>query len=227
MLKSGFIFLTLGACILVSTTLIQHSVFASGCNREIVVPIKFSSGSTFWHHHGVGTTFVGHFTKGQALVADAVGVFSSDDNGKTTQTTEPWDLTIEGPNNFIEDNSGSDGTLKVTIPATGTYRIKTYPCAIWGSTGDVTITALKAGPSASVRAQTTQDEQAIADCAYQYAVQSGQIIMPHGLIIPPDAFLKTVESNPYYSSGASPQELCIRVAATVIGTMKSIDSIGH
>jgi hypothetical protein len=78
-----------------------------------------------------------------------------------------------------------------------------------------------------VRAQTTEDEQAIANCAYQYAYQIGQLIMPHGLIISRDAFLKTVQSSPYYSSGASPQDLCLRVAQTVIGTMRSIDSLGH
>jgi hypothetical protein len=95
MLKSSFTSLAGGACFgaaaLFSATMFPHSALASSCDREIVVPIKFTPGSVSWHHHGVGTTFVGQFSKGQTLVINAVGrVFSGDDNGKIEQTIEPW-----------------------------------------------------------------------------------------------------------------------------------------
>jgi hypothetical protein len=141
---------------------------ASSCNNEVVVPIKFAKGSVSWHHHGVGTTFVGQFTKGQTVIITAVGSVRRIDRSETiTETTEPWVPEIQGPGGFSKsDFNDNSGALKVTIPATGTYQIKTYPCAIWGNSGDITITAIAASSpreAAPVPAPSTTQPDAAVD----------------------------------------------------------------
>jgi hypothetical protein len=65
---------------------------ASSCNQPIIVPIKFKSGTVSWHHEGLGTDFVGQFSKGQVISITAAGLMVA-----KGYTVEPWMLSIQGP----------------------------------------------------------------------------------------------------------------------------------
>ena len=45
---------------------------ASGCIREVKVPIRFERGAVCWTYHGMGNTFLGNFGSGQLVTAKAI-----------------------------------------------------------------------------------------------------------------------------------------------------------
>lgn len=102
---------------------------ASGCNHEIVVPIKFSPGQSEWFFHGRGTNFFGFFQRGQSLEIEAA-----------SDSHEPWDISIQGPNDFFQMDV--DGNFYINrLPFTGKYVITIGPCSRWGSYGTLSIFA--------------------------------------------------------------------------------------
>lgn len=120
--------------------------FASSCNHEIVVPIKFSPGKTDWMFRGKGTHFFGSFQKGQSLAIGGAGGLNYDVGGDFSWTSEgpdPWQITIEGPGGFTQMTElDSPGLLDVDkLPATGKYVITIGPCAAWGTVGTVVVHA--------------------------------------------------------------------------------------
>jgi hypothetical protein len=117
------------------------SSWASGCNREIVVPIRFQQGSVCWQHVGVGTTFTGQFGAHQRVTGAALGQFySADDNNRTSITAGPWQISVTGPDGFSA-SAGDNGQLDAILPKAGRYSISVGPCAIWGSQGMIEICA--------------------------------------------------------------------------------------
>jgi hypothetical protein len=132
------------------TLAIPAAAVASSCvqENETIVPVEFAPGHSTWHHHGVGTRFIGHFSEGQKLLITAAG----------GTPVEPWQLSIDniatsgaadwttkytpGPDNtFMKATElDRDGILNVTIPKTGNYAISHGPCSSWGTLGDVEIT---------------------------------------------------------------------------------------
>jgi hypothetical protein len=118
---------------------------ASSCNHEIVVPIKFPPGKLEWAFRGKGTHFFGFFQKGQSLnIAGAGGSHDvSGDFSWASSSTDPWQITIEGPNGFIQvPGVETEGVLYVEkLPATGKYVISIGPCADWGESGTLVIHA--------------------------------------------------------------------------------------
>jgi hypothetical protein len=118
---------------------------ASSCNHEIVVPIKFPPGKLEWAFRGRGTHFFGFFQKGQSLnIAGAGGIHDfSGDFSWASSSTDPWQITIEGPNGFIQvTDVETEGVLYVEkLPATGKYVISIGPCADWGESGTLIIHA--------------------------------------------------------------------------------------
>jgi len=115
--------------------------WAGGCNREIVVPIRFQQGSVCWQHIGAGTTFTGEFGAHQRVTATALGQFYSvGDNNRTVTTTGPWQLSVSGPGGFSA-SAGADGQLDTVLPKAGEYSFSVGPCAIWGNQGMIEICA--------------------------------------------------------------------------------------
>ncbi len=116
--------------------------FASACNEEIVVPIRFIPGSYCWKHAGRGTTFIGQFRVGQKVTATATGEAFFADGPRVVTKVEPWTWSVEGPGNFAKfsDIDGS-GELEFVIPQSGRYSFTVFPCAIWGNRGNVAICA--------------------------------------------------------------------------------------
>lgn len=115
--------------------------WAGGCNREIVVPIRFQQGSVCWQHVGAGTTFTGEFGAHQRVTATALGQFYSvGDNNRTVTTTGPWQLSVSGPGGFSA-SAGADGQLDTVLPKAGEYSFSVGPCAIWGNQGMIEICA--------------------------------------------------------------------------------------
>jgi hypothetical protein len=70
-------------------------------------------------------------------------------------------------------------------------------------------------------------QRRVAECAYLYLVQTGQIILPSGNPIPHSAFVNSVKDMLELLQGKDLQEDCIRVAENVLGTSKAIDSVGR
>lgn len=119
----------------------SSGTLASGCMREIAVPVTFQQGAVCWWHAGAGTTFKGQFGRNQHVTAVAMGEENTSDAGNRPLTiAAPWQLTLNGPHGFSA-NSGPDGQLSVVLPENGQYSLVTFPCAIWGNQGMVEICA--------------------------------------------------------------------------------------
>jgi len=113
---------------------------ASGCMRDIVVPIRFEHGAACWRHVGVGTTFKGQFAAHQHITASATGQFFNSDGKRTWMTTGPWQLDLTGPGGYAV-SANDTGRLDTVLPRSGTYGFQIGPCAVWGNTGTVEICA--------------------------------------------------------------------------------------
>jgi hypothetical protein len=111
---------------------------ATGCMREIPVPIRFQQGAVCWRHVGVGTTFSGQFGARQHVTAIATGQTLNADATHTWVTTGPWQLSVTGPNGFFA-NASDNGQLDTVLPAAGSYSFSIGPCAVWGNQGTVEI----------------------------------------------------------------------------------------
>ena len=118
--------------------LVPLSGFA-GCNREVVVPIRFAQGAVCWQHVGGGTTFTGQFGARQHVTAAAIGQFYNADGKREWVTTGTWQLSISGPGGFAA--SGDNGQLDTILPASGQYSFQIGPCAVWGNQGMIEICA--------------------------------------------------------------------------------------
>jgi hypothetical protein len=116
---------------------------ASSCNHEIVVPIKFPLGNLVWVFRGKGTHFFGSFEKGQSLSIAAAGGNHDVRGDLSWASSDPWQITIEGPNGFTQSNDiDAEGVLYVDkLPAAGKYVISIGPCAAWGKFGTLSIHA--------------------------------------------------------------------------------------
>jgi hypothetical protein len=119
--------------------LVPLSSWATGCNREIVVPIRFQEGTVCWQHVGVGTTFNGQFGARQHVTAAAIGQFYNSDNSRTRVTTGHWQISVSGPGGFLAN--GEDGQLDAILPQAGEYTFSVGPCAVWGNQGMIEICA--------------------------------------------------------------------------------------
>lgn len=115
------------------------TTWATGCNREIVVPIRFQQGSVCWQHVGPGTTFKGQFGARQHVTAAAIGQFHNVDERRTWVTTGHWQISISGPGGFFAN--GEDGQLDTVLPHPGEYTFSIGPCAVWGGDGMIEICA--------------------------------------------------------------------------------------
>lgn len=115
--------------------------WAGGCNREIVVPIRFQQGSVCWQHIGAGTTFTGEFGAHQHVTAAALGQFYSvGDHNRTMVATGAWQISVTGPGGFSA-SAGENGQLDMVLPRAGQYSFSVGPCAIWGNQGMIEICA--------------------------------------------------------------------------------------
>jgi hypothetical protein len=119
--------------------LVPPASFASSCNREIVVPIRFQQGTVCWQHVGVGTTFTGQFGARQHVTAAAIGQFYNADDKRTWVTTGTWQISVSGPGGFFAN--GENGQLDTILPRSGEYSFEIGPCAVWGSQGMIEICA--------------------------------------------------------------------------------------
>jgi hypothetical protein len=119
--------------------LVPASSFASGCNREIVVPVRFAQGAVCWQHVGPGTTFTGQFGAGQHVSAAAIGQFENADGNRTWTSTGTWQISISGPAGFFAN--GENGQLDTVLPRAGAYSFQIGPCAVWGAPGMIEICA--------------------------------------------------------------------------------------
>jgi hypothetical protein len=113
--------------------------WASGCNREIVVPIRFQQGAVCWQHVGVGTTFTGQFGARQRVTAAAIGQSYNSDDRHTWVTTGHWQISLSGPGGFFAN--GENGELDAILPRAGEYSFSIGPCAVWGNQGMIEICA--------------------------------------------------------------------------------------
>jgi hypothetical protein len=114
--------------------------WASGCEHDIVVPIRFQSGAVCWQHVGAGTTFTGQFGAHQHVTAAAIGQFYNADSTHEWVTTGPWQLSVSGPNGFFA-SAGNNNTVDTVLPQAGQYSFQVGPCAVWGSQGMIEICA--------------------------------------------------------------------------------------
>jgi hypothetical protein len=119
--------------------LLPSAASATGCVKEILVPIRFPAGATCWRHVGIGTTFEGQFRANQQVTATAVGQTYNSDGKRVWVTTGPWQLSVSGPGGFFA--STDSGRLNTVLPRTGEYSFSIGPCAVWGNKGDVAICA--------------------------------------------------------------------------------------
>ncbi|MGO9005547.1 MAG: hypothetical protein ACLQIQ_22220 [Beijerinckiaceae bacterium] len=120
-----------------------HAALASACNREKTVTIHFEPGKTCWTYDGNATTFVGDFTRNQALDVHMEGE-AADFDPKTNRTKTYWRVRTpdaSGPNDFFVSGEMDSGQLSFRAPASGTYRFGFSPCAMWGGNGSVRICA--------------------------------------------------------------------------------------
>jgi hypothetical protein len=135
------------ACAVVLAVAFQSTgAFASGCNHEIVVPIRFPPGKLDWIHRGKGTHYFGNFRRGQSLSIAGAGGTNHDVGGDlswASRSSDPWQLTIEGPGGFtMSSDVNNEGVLYVDkLPSTGKYVISIGPCADWGEPGTILIHA--------------------------------------------------------------------------------------
>jgi hypothetical protein len=111
----------------------------AGCNRDIVVPIRFAQGAVCWQHVGPGTTFTGQFGAGQHVTAAAIGQFENADGNRTWTSTGTWQISISGPAGFFAN--GENGQLDTVLPRAGAYSFQIGPCAVWGAPGMIEICA--------------------------------------------------------------------------------------
>jgi hypothetical protein len=111
---------------------------ATGCVRDIVVPIQFQQGAVCWRHVGVGTTFTGRFGAHQHVTATASGQTYNSDGKRSWVTTGPWQLSVNGPGDFFA-NAGENGQLDAVLPQAGEYSFSIGPCAVWGNQGTIEI----------------------------------------------------------------------------------------
>ena len=111
----------------------------AGCNRPIVLPIRFQQGAVCWQHVGVGTTFTGRFDARQHVTATAIGQFVNADGKREWVTTGHWQISVSGPGGFNAD--GQNGELDAILPRAGEYTFEIGPCAIWGNPGMIEICA--------------------------------------------------------------------------------------
>jgi hypothetical protein len=119
--------------------LVPPASFATSCNREIVVPIRFQQGAVYWQHVGAGTTFNGQFGAHQHVTAAAIGQTYNADNNRTWVTTGHWQISVSGPGGFFAN--GEDGQLDAILPRAGEYTFSIGPCAVWGNQGMIEICA--------------------------------------------------------------------------------------
>jgi hypothetical protein len=82
----------------------------AGCNRPIVVPVRFQQGAACWQHVGVGTTFTGQFGARQRVSAAAIGHFVNADGKREWVTTGHWQISLSGPDGFFAN--GENGELE-------------------------------------------------------------------------------------------------------------------
>ena len=118
--------------------LVPLSGFA-GCNRPIVVAIRFPQGAVCWQHVGAGTTFTGEFGAHQRVTAAAIGQFVNADSKRERVTTGHWQISVSGPGGFFAN--GEHGELDAMLPRAGTYTFEIGPCAVWGNPGMIEICA--------------------------------------------------------------------------------------
>jgi hypothetical protein len=111
----------------------------AGCNKPVVVPIRFQSGAVCWQHVGGGTTFTGAFGARQHVTAAAIGQFYNSDGKQEWVTTGTWQISISGPGGFFAN--GENGQLDTVLPAAGQYSFEIGPCAVWGNQGMIEICA--------------------------------------------------------------------------------------
>ncbi len=116
------------------------ATYASGCQREITVPIRFGPGAACWRHVGIGTTFNGQFAARQHVTAAAFGQTYNSDGKRVWVTTGPWQLYVTGPGGFSAA-ANDKGRLDVLLPRAGQYSFSIGPCAVWGNRGTVEICA--------------------------------------------------------------------------------------
>jgi hypothetical protein len=111
----------------------------AGCNRPIVVPVRFQQGAVCWQHVGVGTTFTGQVGARQRVSAAAIGEFVNADGKREWVTTGHWQISLSGPDGFFAN--GENGELETILPRAGEYTFEIGPCAVWGSPGMIEICA--------------------------------------------------------------------------------------
>lgn len=111
---------------LVAIAILQpNSSKSSGFLKEIVRKIEINPVTMCWKHEGAGTHYRGSFKKGDVVTATGRG-------------KEPWDMTANGPRDFIVSQE-PDNPLVFTVPRDGTYDISMGPCSEWGKPGKVSI----------------------------------------------------------------------------------------
>ena len=104
---------------------------ASGCNKEVKVPIHFARGAACWTYSGRGNTFAGRFSAAQFITIKAIVERYDDSVGVNLDDAQ---LSIAGPRDLFESNSESPNEqLKYFTPVAGKYQITIGPCAAWGS----------------------------------------------------------------------------------------------
>lgn len=125
---------TQSTCIAVIGTAIlgyNFDAHASGCIKEVKVPIRFARGATCWAYSGPGNTFVGNFLAQQFVTVKAIVERYDDSIGVNLDNAQP---SIAGPGNSFESNVDSpDEQLRYLTPREGLYQITIGPCAAWGS----------------------------------------------------------------------------------------------
>ncbi len=117
---------------------------ASGCNRVVTKNINFAKGAVCWTYRGKATEFVGRFSRGQTVSVTMTGEATyMGANGKITRRIEPRSVSVSGPRNFFDGESGvvAQGAFQFTVPTTGKYSFSFTPCFMWGGVGDVSICA--------------------------------------------------------------------------------------
>jgi hypothetical protein len=124
---------------IVSACCLAPSWGFAGCNRPIVVPVRFQQGAVCWQHVGLGTTFTGQFGARQRVSAAAIGQFVNADGKREWVTTGHWQISLSGPDGFFAN--GENGELEAILPRAGEYTFEIGPCAVWGSPGMIEICA--------------------------------------------------------------------------------------
>jgi hypothetical protein len=124
----------------VACGLIPPAIHATGCVKEIGVPIRFQPGAVCWRHVGLGTTFKGQFDANQHITASAIGQTYNSDGTRSWVTTGPWQLSVTGPGGFFAADNGND-QLDIVLSRAGQYSFSIGPCAVWGNQGTIEICA--------------------------------------------------------------------------------------